>query len=329
MTTTSIIRTNPRPICYLCGTHGKRIYEALQDRLYAAPGIWSLSRCENANCGLVWLDPGPVEDDLGKIYERYFTHESSEPAWRSRHPLYRIWVHAGSAYRAAIRNTTMGQARRRADAFYLEGMPPGRLLDVGCGDGRLMAQLQGRGWVVEGQETDASAAEQARRQGLTVHVGSLHSLSLPAARYDAVTLSHVVEHVYDPIALVTECRRLLKPGGKLVALTPNFDSYGHQRFNACWVALDPPRHLFLFTVLTLGQIASRASFDSFRITTNAVRAQYISIASEDIRAGGHHDLGKTYRLPQLARAMIFEWQAWRAQDVNPAGGDELVLEAMR
>jgi len=330
MTSNRAIRVIQRPACYLCGSSGKRIYEQLHDRLYGTPGTWSLLRCVNQACGLVWLDPSPADEDLGTIYENYFTHESQEPAWRSRNRLYRMWVHAGAVYRAAIDNTAIGKARRKADAIYLDGVKPGRLLDVGCGDGSLLVRMRDMGWQVKGQEMDVNAAEMARRYaGLEVLVGPLDSLRLPADSFDAVTLSHVVEHVYAPDALLAECRRLLKPKGKLIALTPNVDSFGHHQFGIDWVALDPPRHLFLFSKNTLGQMSERAGFEQFGVSTNPVRAQYISIASEDIRAAGHHTLHKTYRLPQLAKAMLFEWRAWRASFGDTDNGDELVLEAIK
>jgi 2-polyprenyl-3-methyl-5-hydroxy-6-metoxy-1,4-benzoquinol methylase len=307
---------------------GNPLYDNLSDRLYGTAGVWALVRCANPDCGLAWLSPAPVEADLGKVYEDYFTHESSEPAWRSNNPLYRAWVRAGALYRAAISNTPMGRARHQADTFFLAGVRPGRVLDVGCGDGSLLVRLRDMGWQVEGQETDANAAAVAQRNhGLTVHVGMLDQLHLPPHSFDAVTLSHVIEHVYDPIALLAECRRLLKPGGHLVALTPNIDSFGHAHFGRHWVALDPPRHLYLFSRTTLAQVAQRAGFTQVTVSTNAVRAQYISIASEDIRKTGHHSLHAPYRLPQLVRAMRFEQQAWRAFAHDASGGDELALEA--
>ena len=174
MTQTGPIRIVTRPTCVLCGSSAKPLYRNLSDRLYGTAGSWTLVRCINAECRLVWLDPGPAEEDLSKVYEDYFTHDSSEPAWKSTNWLYLAWVRIGAIYRAAIGNTLMGKARRQADTFFLANMTPGRLLDVGCGDGSLMARLRNKGWDVEGQETDANAAAFARRKlGLTVHVGIL------------------------------------------------------------------------------------------------------------------------------------------------------------
>jgi hypothetical protein len=68
----------PCPNCYLCGTGGEPLYEGLKDRLFNAPGEWNLKRCPNPECGLLWLDPMPLEEDIGMAYETYFTHAAPE-----------------------------------------------------------------------------------------------------------------------------------------------------------------------------------------------------------------------------------------------------------
>src|SRR5690348_6884927 len=69
------IRSRSCPNCYLCKASGKLLYEGLTDRLFDAPGSWSLKLCPNPSCGLIWLDPMPIESDIAKAYERYYTHE--------------------------------------------------------------------------------------------------------------------------------------------------------------------------------------------------------------------------------------------------------------
>ncbi len=323
---TSAIKTMDRPTCLLCGAAGEVLYAGLHDRLYDVPGEWSFRRCPA--CGLVWLSPAPIEEDISKVYASYFTHETSQPAWQSDNPVYRAWVKAGGIYRAIIGKSFMGQMRRRAESMYLGDVAPGRLLDVGCGDGGWLAKMQALGWQVEGQETDAEAAVSAQRlHGVTVHVGLLQDLKLPVATFDAVTLSHVIEHVHDPIAMLTACRRLLKPDGRLIALTPNVEGFGHACFGVHWVALEPPRHLTLFSPATLAEAARRAGFAQVDVQSTQVRAQFIHIASSDIRRSGHHALHRSYSIAQLAPAMKHEWRAWAAWKSNPASGDELVLQS--
>lgn len=319
-----------RPACLLCGGHGKPLYSGLHDRLFGASGEYGFLQCVNPECGLVWLDPAPDMAHIGEAYASYFTHADSAPAWRSRNLLYLAWRRLGAVYRLAIRPTRIGRARTRAAANYLDGVTPGRVLDVGCGDGSWMVRMREMGWEVEGQETDQHSADQARNtRGLTVHVGLLDALHLPAARYDAITMSHVIEHVHEPVAVLAECLRLLKPGGRLIALTPNVRSFGHRQFGRDWVALDPPRHLVLFSADTLARAAQRAGFRKTEVTTSAVRAQFISAGSEDIRRTGRHDMSRAYSLRQLTRAVAFELRAWRELARDTASGDELILEAFK
>ena len=63
------IRSNPKTHCTLCRGEGKCLYSNLTDRLFGAPGEWNLKRCTNPGCGLVWLDPMPIEEDIGKAYQ--------------------------------------------------------------------------------------------------------------------------------------------------------------------------------------------------------------------------------------------------------------------
>jgi hypothetical protein len=75
-----VIRSEPCPRCYLCQTAGEMLYEGMRDRLFGAPGEWNLRRCPNRDCGLLRLDPMPLEADIGKAYADYFTHEVAEEA---------------------------------------------------------------------------------------------------------------------------------------------------------------------------------------------------------------------------------------------------------
>ena len=116
--------------------------------------------------------------------------------------------------------------------MYLETITPGRLLDVGCGNGQRLSQLQTLGWDVEGQEIDPKAVMNAQRNyGIKIHLGNLHDIAFSSSTFDAIIMGHVIEHLIDPLAILTECHRILKPGGILVITTPNVESFGipHRR----------------------------------------------------------------------------------------------------
>ena len=92
------------------------------------------------------------------------------------------------------------------------GMRPGSLVEIGCGDGALLAELSGRGVapVLDGFELSPPAAELARARGVARTVEVFDGLDVPAedGAYDLAVLSHVLEHVPEPMLLLREAARV-------------------------------------------------------------------------------------------------------------------------
>jgi SAM-dependent methyltransferase len=98
---------------------------------------------------------------------------------------------------------------------------PGRLLDVGTGVGELLRLAREAGWAAVGVDVDPAIVAYARGRGLDVRHGELATLRLPASSFDLVTLWNVLDFLPDPLAVLSECRRLLAPGGRIFVRTPN------------------------------------------------------------------------------------------------------------
>ena len=99
----------------------------------------------------------------------------------------------------------------------------GRLLDVGCGIGFFVKVARDAGWDAHGSEVSPVAVRIGREQlGLAqLHVGRVEDAGFVQGSFDAITLWDVIEHVPDPVSLLIELRRLLRPGGLLFVQTPN------------------------------------------------------------------------------------------------------------
>lgn len=143
----------------------------------------------------------------------------------------------------------------------LVGSGAGRtLLDVGCGTGTFLAGARHRGFVPAGLDFDAGNIRIAReRYGLQdVHALSVDDFARrePGARYDAVTLFEVVEHVEDPRALLRSARALLAPGGVLAFSTPNRNRTLDTLRDGDW----PPNHLTRWSARAVRALVESAGF---------------------------------------------------------------------
>ncbi|MCW5877448.1 MAG: class I SAM-dependent methyltransferase [Anaerolineales bacterium] len=127
----------------------------------------------------------------------------------------------------------------------------GRLLDVGTAGGSFLAVAQRAGWQVAGCEPNRWMSEWAKQHyGLDVVPGTIHDMQLADESFDVVSLWDVLEHTPDPKTTLSECARVLKPGGLLVVNYPDIDSLVARLMGRRWVFLLSV-HLYYFTPPTL------------------------------------------------------------------------------
>lgn len=254
-----------RDRCVACGATGEELYSDLSDKIFDVGGTWSHRQCPS--CDLAWLDPQPRPDEIWKLYENYWTHgDGTVPVPNANH---------STSRKRAVRKVigTILPWRRhamRSDQRYLEDMKPGRLVDVGCGMGEYAAGMAQLGWEVEAIDFDAGAlAVAAGQPGIVTAHGSLIDQKYPDGRFDAVVMSNVIEHIPDQPETFAECYRVLRGGGRLVIITPNIQSKGHNIFGPDWRGLEVPRHLFLHSPASLKKLAKEAGFGKVTVFTAA------------------------------------------------------------
>lgn len=123
-----------------------------------------------------------------------------------------------------------GLHHRKLNAFIhsgLEGVPDGaRILDAGCGLSIWVSPELRKRWVIAGVDAQSASIEacQAVYQGQEYRLGDLYALDYPDQSFAAVVMREVIEHVRHPELAVREVQRVLKPGGRFVLTTPNYDS---------------------------------------------------------------------------------------------------------
>jgi SAM-dependent methyltransferase len=330
--------------CPVCGAAERSVlHDGLEDRTFrAAPGRWRLVRC--GGCGSAYLDPRPTHDSLGLAYRSYFTHAEDPGAAPpttglagvrtalANGELNAAWGYdaapALAAGRLAARLLPARAAVVARSVRHLPAWRDGRLLDVGSGSGSFLAQMERLGWRAEGLELDPEAVAVARAAGLAVTQGSVEELDTAALAgpFDAVTLSHVIEHLHDPGRALERVAAVLRPGGLLWIATPNLRALGHRRYGSDWLALDPPRHLVLFHRASLENLLRRCGLEPLPTPRPTPEAALTFPPSAAIRDGRPMSDGPARR-PWATRARALLADGLAARDAQLA--EELVVLASR
>jgi len=222
--------------CVVCGAQGTRFW--VERNGYA------LVRCPVCRSGFV--DPTPVTD-LSTLYEE---------------PYYRGDGRRSYADYEGERSFIRGTANRVLE--WLEAfVPPGRLVEVGCGMGFFLEAAVQRGWLAAGLDISAHAVGVARQTlGFDVRCGDVTTSELVAGggQVDAVVALDVIEHLAQPGRLLANARSAIRPGGALLLSTGELGSWSARAFGTKWRLLEPPEHLFYFTRVGLGVLLERHGF---------------------------------------------------------------------
>ncbi len=226
--------THPEP-CMLCNGTAFRTVHRRDPLCYL--------RCRS--CGLVSLYPRPEEAELEKMYQDYLPVARESIRKREREG-------KEVALRAAETLSLRFEART------------GRLLEVGCGLGFFLGMMKTRGWEVEGVEISETGREFAQRTWkVPVHRGPLDELNLPEESFDAAVLFYVIEHVPEPVGLLTEIGRILKPGGLVLLRWPHTTPIVRilgpvSRYVDLY---HTPYHLYDFSPATMKALLTRCGFE--------------------------------------------------------------------
>jgi SAM-dependent methyltransferase len=144
---------------------------------------------------------------------------------------------------------------------------PGRILDLGCWVGFMLAAARDRGWETLGVEPSDFASHYAREElGLDVLQADLLSADLEPASFDAIILGDVIEHLTDPLDALRHIATLLAPGGVLYMALPDSGSRLARLMGARWWSVIPT-HIQYFSRESMRILLGRAGFVTLDIHT--------------------------------------------------------------
>lgn len=151
------------------------------------------------------------------------------------------------------------------------GVPAGRVLDVGAGYGFFLAALERAGYEPQGLELSAHAVTEARRWTAApiFQQGAEDAYPFPDDSFDAVAMLDVIEHLPAYARALAECRRVLKPGGKIFVITLNAHSLARPLLGRRWAWYQDPTHVHMFSARMLREGLEHAGLALERMTTES------------------------------------------------------------
>ena len=231
--------------CDLCGSDEINSNPSLHhDYALKVPGEFTVVQCQR--CGLFYERPRPDLEHINYLYRTYYPKSESVQENEIKKKLLenKLFKHVYYKLQGNVEPIVTGYTR-------------GKVLDVGCGFGKLLTVLKEAGCYVHGIEIDPVCVMECKKKGLDVVQNSFENSNIDSDIYDTVILSHVIEHFRSPSKSLIEIRRILKPGGRVILICPNYNSFFSKWFGDYWGGAHLPFHFYHFTMDSISQMINK------------------------------------------------------------------------
>lgn len=229
--------------CPICESLSTSTYGERYDDRYGYQNAFRLLKC--ANCEHIFLHADFTTEQLRDLYSNYYPRKNFDIA----------------QYQPHIEKTGLAAWLNGLKSSAFRWVPKNvRILDVGCGFGESLGYHSARGCDVYGVEADENIRRVVDKFGFKVHVGLFDEKVYESNFFDYVTMDQVFEHVQNPIEVLKDVARVLKPGGLAILSVPNAAGWGAKLFGRLWINWHAPYHLQFFSVHSMQLAAETTGF---------------------------------------------------------------------
>lgn len=241
--------------CPYCDSNNSKCkFSNVEDWYFnSTSGKWNYWKC--LACEALYLNPRPKIDHISKAYKSYYTHgKNSSSKIKLKNIIKNEFLSQKfdvdllpRLFNMKIPSLFVNLAGHYITIPFgfreLVTLKPGKLLDIGCGNGGMLHYAKQLGWSATGVEFDPKAVLAARSQGLDIIEGDYKILESSTETYDCIICSHVLEHVHSPLNLLAILTKSLSTNGTLLLSCPNANSKVLDVFGDSWRGIEAPRHI--------------------------------------------------------------------------------------
>lgn len=260
--------------CKICKQETNLLHEGLFDDRYGYEGQFDIYQCPNCGFGQIYPELG--KDQMASLYTNFYPRKNITAEQVKNSNRYR----AGKYFK--LKSWLMGWD----NTCHYQIEPNSKVLDVGCGNGSSLLEIQSQQAEAYGIEEDRNIEPIAKELDLDIFFGSLENSDFPDNSFDYITMSQVLEHIQDPLNFLKLAVNKLSPGGKIIMSFPNKDSFYRVISKEKWINWHVPYHLNFFSEKSLNLLADETGLKIEKIRTITpncwVALQLRNMREEDI-----------------------------------------------
>lgn len=256
--------------CFYCSSDNIKILFSAPDRIANNPGEYFVSKCYA--CGLVFQNPRVKEEFISSYYNDEIGYFKPSTFVEHKKNTIKRFVHNKiliNHFNYPIgkksffwKIITMPLVRFEKEIMltprYVER---GVVLEIGCSHGARLKKIKEMGWTeVKGIEMNKMASDYAKKNGLDVENKMIEEAIFNNSSFDAIILSMVLEHLYDPFKKLKMITSWLKPGGQLIFSIPYFEGFQFKIFKNYSYSLHLPHHITFFNEKILKEYLSSLGY---------------------------------------------------------------------
>jgi len=238
--------------CKVCKSRVSTLYKGLYDDRHGYPGKFSIEECQN--CGFMQTLPQIPAKRLSFLYTNFYPKRDAN---------------IGKTVKLSKKLPTKWQVFLNGleTTCHYQTKNGDKVLDVGCGSCLSLLEIKRLGGEPWGIDPDKNSEKVAKKLHLKFHTGTIHNCKFPKNYFDLITASQVLEHEPDPIKFLGDCKKFLKPGGKIILSFPNTGSFLRKIWGKHWLHWHIPYHLNHFNQKSIILLAQKSDLKVSAIKT--------------------------------------------------------------